>query len=150
MLRKEIKEPLLWREYRIVPLRLSEKDCRKVLIVWELAIRISKVELHTQDFHKRWDLPPGLAAYLNKYLVNKVPEKDLKGAYFLVHLHPESQKFVSFQWKCQLFQLLCLCFCLDRAPKIFKKLLKILVTLLMKQMVRLIIFYDNILNMKPQ
>lgn len=150
MLRKEMKEPLLWREYRIVPLRLSEKDCRKVLIVWELAIRISKVELHTQDFHKKCDLLPGLAAYLNKYIVNKVPEKDLKDAYFLVHLHPESQKFGRFQWKGQLFQLLCLCFCLDRAPKIFKKLLKILATLLMKQMVPLIIFYDNILNMKPQ
>ena len=30
---------------------------------------------------------------------------DLKNAYFSVPLHPESQKFVRFQWKGQLFQL---------------------------------------------
>ena len=71
---------------------------------------------------------------------------DLKDAYFSVPLHPESQKFVRFQWKGQLFQFLCLCFGLGTA-KIFTELLKIPVALFRKLMVRLIIFIDNTLIM---
>ena len=64
-------------------------------------------------------------------------------AYFSVLLHPESQKFVRFQWKGQLFQFLCLCFDLGPAPKIFRKLLKISVALLRKLMVQPIILLDQ-------
>ena len=65
------------------------------------------------------------------FLLNEILQKGdymckiyLKDAYFSVPFHSESQTFVKFQWKGQLFQFLCLCFCLGRAPKIFTKLLR--------------------------
>ena len=41
--------------------------------------KYQRFELDTEDSYKRWDLPPGLATYLNKYLVNHIFEKDLTG-----------------------------------------------------------------------
>ena len=67
---------------------------------------------------------------------------DLKDAYFSVPLHTESQKFLRFQWKSQLFHFLCLSFGLGPAPHIFTKLLKTPVALLRKLMVPLIFLAD--------
>ena len=40
--------------------------------------KCQRFELDTEDSYKRCYLPPGLATYLNKYLVNHISENDLK------------------------------------------------------------------------
>ena len=74
---------------------------------------------------------------------------DHKNAYFSVPLNQKSQKFVSFKWKDLFYQFLCLCFSLGPVPRIFTKLMIILIFLLRKLYVRLIIFEGDILLMAP-
>ena len=45
-------------------------------------------------------------------------------------LHPETHKYVRFQWKGNLYQFPWLCFGLEPAPRIFTKLLKISISIL--------------------
>ena len=74
-------------------------------------------------------------------------EVDLKDVYFSIPLHPETQKYVRFQWKGNLYQFLCLYFGLGPAPRIFTKLLKIPISILRRINIRLIIYLDDILIM---
>ena len=55
---------------------------------------------------------------------NLIIKIDLKDAYFSIPLHPETQKYVRFQWKWNLHHFLYLCFGLRPAPRIFTKLKK--------------------------
>ena len=72
---------------------------------------------------------------------------DLKDAYFSLPLHPNSRKFVRFQWGKKIYQFLCLCFGLGPAPRLFTKLMKVPMTLLRRLNIRLIIYLDDILIM---
>ena len=72
---------------------------------------------------------------------------DLKDAYFAVSLHSSSQKHIRLKWKGNVYQFLCLCFGLSSAPRVFTKLMKILISVMRKLNVRLIIFLDDILIM---
>ena len=72
---------------------------------------------------------------------------DLKDAYFSVPLHLSSQKYIRFKWKGNLYQLLCLCFGLRLAPRLFVKLMKISISFMWKLNVRIIMFLDDILIM---
>ena len=71
---------------------------------------------------------------------------DLKDAYFAVPLHSSSQKHIRLKWKGNVYQFLCLCFGLSSAPRVFTKLMKILISVMRKLNVRLI-FLDDILIM---
>ena len=55
---------------------------------------------------------------------------DLKEAYFSIPLNINSQKLVRFQWSENIYNFLCLCFGLGLAPRVFTKLLKVLIALL--------------------
>ena len=55
---------------------------------------------------------------------------DLKEAYFSIPLNINSQKLVRFQWSGNIYNFLCLCFGLGLAPRVFTKLLKVLIALL--------------------
>ena len=55
---------------------------------------------------------------------------DLKDKFLTVPLNLKSQTFVSFRWKDLIYQFLCLCFGLGLAPRMFTKLLKILISLM--------------------
>jgi len=70
---------------------------------------------------------------------------DLKDAYFSVPLHKDSQKFLRFQWEGKIYQFLCLCFGLAPAPRLFTKLMKILVAVIRRLNGRIIVFLDDIL-----
>ncbi|KZR99751.1 Uncharacterized protein APZ42_004269, partial [Daphnia magna] len=70
---------------------------------------------------------------------------DLKDAYLTVPVCPSHQKFLRFQWKGRLFQFTCLAFGLAPAPRIFTKILKVVVGFLRKKGLRLIIYLDDIL-----
>lgn len=54
---------------------------------------------------------------------------DMKDAYFLVSLHQESQEKARFKWKGKIYKFLCMCFGLGLAPRVFTKLLKVLIAL---------------------
>ena len=70
---------------------------------------------------------------------------DLKDAYLTVLVHPSHQKFLRFQWKGRIFQFSCLAFGLAPAPRIFTKILKVVMGFLRKKGLRLIIYLDDIL-----
>lgn len=72
---------------------------------------------------------------------------DLKDAYFSIPIHPNSQKFLHFEWEGSLYQFVSICFCLSPALLIFTKLLKVPITLLRKLKIGLIIYLDDILLM---
>ena len=72
---------------------------------------------------------------------------DMKDAYFSVPLHQSSRNYVRFSLSGNLYDLLCLCFALRPAPRIFKKLLKMLMPLLRKINIRIIIYLDDMLIM---
>lgn len=66
-------------------------------------------------------------------LVNKdclMATLDLKDAYFLVKIHPESRKYLRFSWNGQLYEFNVLPFGLNTAPFIFTKILKPVVKML--------------------
>ena len=68
---------------------------------------------------------------------------DLKYAYFAITLRKQSSKYVSCQRSGNLYGFLCLCFDLGTAPKVFTKLLKILIALLRRINIRIIIYLDD-------
>ncbi len=70
---------------------------------------------------------------------------DLKDAYLTVPIHPSHQKFVRFQWQGRIFEFTCLAFGLAPAPRIFTKILKVVMAFVRKQGVRLVIYLDDIL-----
>ena len=55
---------------------------------------------------------------------------DLKDAYFAVPIHDTHQKYLRFIWQQQTYQFTCLPFGLSSAPRIFTKLLKLVVAYL--------------------
>ena len=70
---------------------------------------------------------------------------DFKDAYFTVPIHSSHQKFVRFQWQGRIFAFSCLAFGLAPAPRIFTKILKLVMAFVRKQGVRLVIYLDDIL-----
>ena len=70
---------------------------------------------------------------------------DLKDAYFTVLLDWNSMKFARFQWKGTLYVFMCLCFGPGPAPRVFKKLLQIPISLLRKINIRVIICLDDMM-----
>ena len=83
-----------------------------------------------------------------KYVLQKgdyMCKIDLKDAYFSVPLHKDSRKLVRFLWAGNLYEFLCLCFGLGPAPRIFKKLLKVPISVLGRLMIRVIIYLDDLL-----
>jgi hypothetical protein len=70
---------------------------------------------------------------------------DLKDAYLTVPIHSSHQKFVRFQWQGRIFEFSCLAFGLAPAPRIFTKILKVVMAFVRKQGVRLVIYLDDIL-----
>ena len=70
---------------------------------------------------------------------------DLKDAYLTVPIHPSQRKFLRFSWRKRIFQFRCLPFGLSAAPRVFTKLLKVVVAFLREKGIRLVIYLDDIL-----
>ena len=86
------------------------------------------------------------------FLLNKLLEKDdflwkldLKDACFLLSLHKDFQKYVRFQWEEKLHQFLFLCFGPSSAPRIFTKLMKVLIPIFKRLNILITLYLDNIL-----
>ena len=63
-------------------------------------------------------------------------------------MHPDSQKFLYFQWQGQSCQFVTMPFGLNVAPRVFTKLMKLVIAWLRSQGVRMIIL-DDILALAP-
>ena len=83
-----------------------------------------------------------------KYMLQKryyMYKLDLKDAYFSVPLKKNSRHFVRFRWSGNLYKLLCLCFSLGLAPRIFTKLLKVPMKIVRRINIKIIIYLDDML-----
>ena len=69
----------------------------------------------------------------------------LKDTYFCVALNKQSRKYVRFEWEVSLYEFLCLCFELGPAPKLFKKLIKLPVSIICNLYIRIIVYLDGFL-----
>ena len=70
---------------------------------------------------------------------------DLKDAYFSVPLKKNSRYFVRFRWSGNLYKLLCLCFSLGLAPRIFTKLLKVPMKIVRRINIKIINYLGDML-----
>ena len=70
---------------------------------------------------------------------------DLKDAYFLVGVRESLCKFLRFSWNGRIFEFRCMAFGLAPAPRVFTKLMKVVVALLRKKGIRLVIYLDDLL-----
>ena len=83
-----------------------------------------------------------------KHLLKKgdvMTKLDLADAYWSVGIHPESQKYLKFLWKGNLYQFMVLAFGLGPAPRLFTKLLKVPISILRRLNIRIIIYLDDML-----
>jgi len=72
---------------------------------------------------------------------------DLRDAYFTVAVHETQHKFLRFSWRGRIYQYCCMAFGLAPAPRIFTKLMKVVVAFLRKLGIRLVIYLDDLLFM---
>lgn len=73
---------------------------------------------------------------------------DLKDAYVVVTIHPESQKYLTFEHGGIVYQYTSLVFGLSVAPRIFSKLMRYAVESLRERGIRLIYYLDDICIME--
>ncbi|KAG1224044.1 hypothetical protein G6F67_009564 [Rhizopus microsporus] len=69
---------------------------------------------------------------------------DLKDAYIVVPIHPDSRKFLSFSHKGTIYQYKSLAFGLSVAPRIFSKLMRYALEPLRARGIRLVYYLDDI------
>ena len=84
------------------------------------------------------------------HLLKEILEQDdylcelyLKDTYFFVALNKQSRKYVRFEWEVSLYEFLCLCFELGPTPKLFKKLIKLPVSIICNLYIRIIVYLDG-------
>ena len=70
---------------------------------------------------------------------------DLKDVYFTVGVRESHCKFLRFSWRGRVFQFCCMAFGLAPAPRVFTKLMKVVVSILRKRGIRLVIYLDDLL-----
>ena len=151
LLDTEVQE--LLRKCAIIPARVSEdqfasnifSETEKKNGRFRPIINLKKLNQFIPYLHFKMEGPKQLKDLLREN--NLMVKIDLKDAYFSIPLHLETQKYVRFQWKGNLYQFLCLCFGLGSASRIFTKLLKIPISILQKINIWLIIYLDDILIM---
>ena len=71
---------------------------------------------------------------------------DLNDAYWYIPIHPSIQKYLRFQWKEKLYEMLA--FGVGPGPKIFTKLLKVPLTILRRLMIVILAYLDDLLIKK--
>lgn len=68
---------------------------------------------------------------------------DLKDAYFQIHVHPDSRRFLRFVWGQRTLQFKVLCFGLSTAPQVFTRVMAHPAAILHKKGVRLLRYLDD-------
>ena len=68
---------------------------------------------------------------------------DMKDTYFSVPQHRSSKIYVWFSWSGNLYEFHGLCFGLGPAPRIFKKLLKMPISVVRRINIRIVIYLED-------
>jgi len=74
----------------------------------------------------------------------------LKDAYYAVPIHPESRKYLRFQFKGTIYEFCCLPFGLSLAPRVFTRILRPIVAKLRSEGIRTVIYLDDLLLIHHQ
>ena len=72
---------------------------------------------------------------------------DLKDAYLTIPVHHHFHKFLRFRWQDQDFEFTCLPFGLTSAPRVFTKVMRIVIAYLRDRGIRCVIYLDDLLLM---
>jgi hypothetical protein len=72
---------------------------------------------------------------------------NLKDAYLTVPFHTFQKKYLRFKWEGSIFQFICMAFGLSPVPRLFTKILKVLVASSRMRGIRLVIYLNHILIM---
>ena len=75
---------------------------------------------------------------------------DLRDAYYAVLIHPESRKYLRFQFKGTTYEFRCLPFGLSLAPRVFTRILRPIVAKLRSERIRTVIYLDDLLLIHHQ
>ena len=75
---------------------------------------------------------------------------DLKDAYYAVPIHPESRKYLRFQFKGTIYEFRCLPFGLSLAPRVFIRILRPIVAKLRSEGIRTVIYLNDLLLIHHQ
>ena len=75
---------------------------------------------------------------------------DLRDAYYAVPIHPESRKYLCFQFKGTTYEFRCLPFGLSLAPRVFTRILRPIVAKLRSEGIRTVIYLDDLLLIHHQ
>ena len=75
---------------------------------------------------------------------------DLKDAYYAVPIHPESRKYLRFQFKGTTYEFRCLPFGLSLAPRVFTRIPQPIVAKLRSEGIQTVIYLDNLLLIHHQ
>lgn len=68
----------------------------------------------------------------------------LKDAYFRVSLHRDLRKLFQFLWEeNHLYELLCLCFSVNLAPRLLSKIMKVHLAILRRLSIAIVIYLNN-------
>ena len=81
---------------------------------------------------------------------NYMMKLDLKDAYYAVPFHPESRKYLRFQYEGTTFKFCCLPFGLSLAPQAFTRILHPIVAKLHSEGIRTVIYLDDVLLIHHQ
>lgn len=101
-----------------------------------------KINQFIQCEHFKMEGVPALRELIEKN--DYMCKIDLKDAYTVVPIHPDSRKFLTFKNEGIIYQYRSLAFGLNVAPRVFSKLIKYAIAPLREQGIRLVYYLDDI------
>ena len=72
---------------------------------------------------------------------------DLKDAYYHIPVGKDLQKFLQFQWKGTVYRFRCMPFGITSAPRIFTKVMKLVLSKIRSMGIRIVGYIDDLLMM---
>ncbi|KAG1462143.1 hypothetical protein G6F46_009464 [Rhizopus delemar] len=130
----------------------SEKYLSKFFTIQESTKRrpildCQRLNQHIQCEHFKMEGVPALRELIEKG--DFMCKIDLKDAYTVVPIHPESRQYLTFKNEGKIYQYRSLAFGLNVAPRLFSKLMRYAIEPLRYQGIRLVYYLDNICLLIP-
>ena len=110
---------------------------------WRLILNLKALNLYTQHMHFKMEDIRCVKDLLNRG--DYMCKLDLKDAYLSIPIKESHRKFLKFRWQGKIFQYNALPFGLAKAPRVFTKVLKPVLSHLRAKGIRMIAYLDDIL-----
>ncbi|MES9906572.1 MAG: reverse transcriptase domain-containing protein [Sedimenticola sp.] len=108
-------------------------------------INLKQLNKHVHYEHFKQETFPFVLELIQK--CDFLTSLDLKSAYFSIPIDKDSQKYLKFHWRGQLYKFLCLAFGLSSAPFCFTKTLKPVYGFFRQNGIRCSYYIDDSINM---